>query len=602
MPLPFWVQTDREDGSLSSLFSPTGGATVETGVNAEPVVTSWLFPEAPPWTNNLSAASNLVAAVSQWEGHTSTVALTSTVDGSSADLYESIDNDYAGTTDLTISMGASQTRDIRFYAPSLPGALWTADVFRLNMWISGLGGHSGTGWNYQPFVSRVRNGVTQTTVFGGTFTNVGTNAWLTGTITGLIAGLGTFGASDGLLHGWRITTSASPANPTSIMALNHPTYSLPYAVWGGTGQNKQLLSVTGFTAQSALAATADKIVTGSAALSVQSALTSTAAVAHTGAATFTAQTSLTSTGVRVVPGTSSLTAQSSHTATATVTALGSASLTVQSALTATAVRIVPASSSNSVQSSLTASGVRVVVGTSSLTSQTALTATADIAGGGPTAALTAASSLTASGVNVRLATSSLTAQSTFTSTAIRVQVATSALTAQSGATVNAVLVQLAAATFTAQSTFTSAAIRVTAGTSALTAQSALTGTAHFLITGASSLTVQSGMSADAIIPVLATSTLTGGSTFTAVAMPIYRLELPNRSTTRTRNVLFGRYGESIGVALLLKDGVGKLKKYPSDFELTAADAFWLGGYNYQISPTERDAVVAAGFGGLIEEA
>lgn len=83
--------------------------------------------------------------------------------------------------------------------------------------------------------------------------------------------------------------------------------------------------------------------------------------------------------------------------------------------------------------------------------------------------------------------------------------------------------------------------------------------------------------------------------------PVFRLILPVRQNTFTRHRLFGRYPIDTGVALLIKDGVATLSEAPSDNELKSSDFYFLGGYRHQISPVERAAIVAAGYGDLVEE-
>lgn len=84
--------------------------------------------------------------------------------------------------------------------------------------------------------------------------------------------------------------------------------------------------------------------------------------------------------------------------------------------------------------------------------------------------------------------------------------------------------------------------------------------------------------------------------------PVYRLVLPVRKTSFTDDRLWRRFPVDVGVALLIKDGQGRLLEYPSDTELKDADLYYLGGYRHQITPAERAAIVAVGYGDLVEEA
>lgn len=83
--------------------------------------------------------------------------------------------------------------------------------------------------------------------------------------------------------------------------------------------------------------------------------------------------------------------------------------------------------------------------------------------------------------------------------------------------------------------------------------------------------------------------------------PVFRLILPTRKNTFTRHRLFGRYAIDTGVAMLIKDGAVTLSEAPSDTELKESDFFFLGGYRHQITPLQRAAIVAAGYGELVEE-
>lgn len=84
--------------------------------------------------------------------------------------------------------------------------------------------------------------------------------------------------------------------------------------------------------------------------------------------------------------------------------------------------------------------------------------------------------------------------------------------------------------------------------------------------------------------------------------PVYRLVLPTRKSSITRNILWSRFPVDVGVALVITGGQARLLESVSDIELREADHYFLGGYRHQITPAQRAAVIAAGYGELVEEA
>jgi len=108
---------------------------------------------------------------------------------------------------------------------------------------------------------------------------------------------------------------------------------------------------------------------------------------------------------------------------------------------------------------------------------------------------------------------------------------------------------------------------------------------------------------------------TGGLVFTATAdpmasvshltvlvLPVLRLRLPTVDAVYTDDPFFERFSITKGVSLLIEGGAGRLVEYPSHTELKECDAFYLGGYQHQITPADRALIISAGFGDLIEEA
>ena len=55
----------------------------------------------------------------------------------------------------------------------------------------------------------------------------------------------------------------------------------------------------------------------------------------------------------------------------------------------------------------------------------------------------------------------------------------------------------------------------------------------------------------------------------------------------------------IGISLLKSGGLYRQVRDPSDEEITAADVAYLGGHVYEITGTESDALIAAGYGSQI---
>lgn len=60
---------------------------------------------------------------------------------------------------------------------------------------------------------------------------------------------------------------------------------------------------------------------------------------------------------------------------------------------------------------------------------------------------------------------------------------------------------------------------------------------------------------------------------------------------------FGRHFKlrACGKTVIKEDGVYRTKSYPTQAELEAADAYYLGGHIYEVSAAEATALTAAGF-------
>jgi hypothetical protein len=59
--------------------------------------------------------------------------------------------------------------------------------------------------------------------------------------------------------------------------------------------------------------------------------------------------------------------------------------------------------------------------------------------------------------------------------------------------------------------------------------------------------------------------------------------------------LFSRYRLVRGISVLKIDGVYYEMRYPSSEEVEAADVAYMGGYSYEVSPGEKDALEEAGY-------
>ena len=578
--------------------------------------------------SNLTATAVPNVAMNMWLSGTA-----NSFPGVSSMAYDLKDTVSGGGT-VVLTCLASQTAEVSWAWKGAPGALFPTDgLLSTQMWLpSGTGG--GTGWTCRWRLRRVNAAgavqatVDQSTQWGDVANN---NTLLNHNWTGLDTSLGTWAAGDALVVSFVAERSAASANDTLTLNVNNDTYCYAKGKHQGTGRLWFRGTETPLTVQSAL--TADGTVVpgivvhdGAAALTVQSNATAAGTRVQAGASALTIQSAATAAGVKIIAAASALTIQSAVTAAGVTIDLGAAAWTAATELTAAGLYVAVGAASLTSETALTSAGVKVTSGQAALTADTTLTSDGTVVPLTPTvdgaadltvqsalaasslratlaaSALTSDAALVAAAVKVSWGASSLTVQSDATATVTWMQFPGATLTSQSDATAAVVRVQFADTTLTGSSTFTGVAVNVASGASALSVESALSGVGILAQDAAATFTVQSALAADGGIALGGTATLTVQSGLAAAAAPIYRLILPTRSTTRTRHVLHGRYSEAVGVALVLKDGVGKLKKYPSDFELTAADSYWLGGYNYQISSTERAAVVAAGFGGLIEEA
>ena len=91
------------------------------------------------------------------------------------------------------------------------------------------------------------------------------------------------------------------------------------------------------------------------------------------------------------------------------------------------------------------------------------------------------------------------------------------------------------------------------------------------------------------------------TTFQATASPVFRLRMSSAKRSITDDWLLKRYPIDAGLSLIVTGGVVREVEVPSQTELAEADYYFLGGRNNPITPAQRAALIAAGFGSYIEE-
>jgi hypothetical protein len=243
-------------------------------------------------------------------------------------------------------------------------------------------------------------------------------------------------------------------------------------------------------------------VSGIAALSVESTLTSGSLVTTTGASALSGQSTMTVVGTVItgaVTGSSALSAQSNMTVTGTVTTTGAATLSAQSTMTSVGSNTVIGSTALSGQSNLAIVGTRVVNGSAVLSAQSNMVTLAKGTTQG-IAALSAQSNMTVVGSTFTTPPSaSLSGQFNMTVTGSVTVKGASTLSIQSNMSAIAKLTIGGVATLTAQSSIASIGTRVVTGAAVLSAQSTLTavGLVPAILTGSVAFTIQSGLSVQA---------------------------------------------------------------------------------------------------------
>lgn len=71
---------------------------------------------------------------------------------------------------------------------------------------------------------------------------------------------------------------------------------------------------------------------------------------------------------------------------------------------------------------------------------------------------------------------------------------------------------------------------------------------------------------------------------------------PGRLERRGNHPLFGRLSRPVGVSLLKEDGFYRQVENPSNEEVAAAEEAFLGGFRYEITSAQADALTLAGYG------
>lgn len=75
---------------------------------------------------------------------------------------------------------------------------------------------------------------------------------------------------------------------------------------------------------------------------------------------------------------------------------------------------------------------------------------------------------------------------------------------------------------------------------------------------------------------------------------------PVRLERRGQHPLFGRLRVRQGVSVLKEGDFFRQVSHPTDEELAAADAVYLGGYRYRVTREEADLLAAAGYEAFLE--
>ena len=265
---------------------------------------------------------------------------------------------------------------------------------------------------------------------------------------------------------------------------------------------------------------------------------------------------------------------------------GQASLTSDTALSAAGTRKSLGASALTAESDLQASARATLFVSITADFDAALTGSANATFRSSTAALDADSAVTADGAILFGGTAAMSASSGLTAAGTRVVVGVSTMSSASAGTSAGVRVTFAEASSSGDLSVAFASgepVRIRFGEADLEGDLAtMEGTAFVRTFGAA------GMAGQAVA-------------FQATPSTVYRLRMNTAKRSITDDWLLKRYPIDAGLSLVVTGGVVREVEVPSQTELAEADYYFLGGRNNPITPAQRAALVAAGFGSYIEE-
>jgi hypothetical protein len=82
-------------------------------------------------------------------------------------------------------------------------------------------------------------------------------------------------------------------------------------------------------------------------------------------------------------------------------------------------------------------------------------------------------------------------------------------------------------------------------------------------------------------------------------VPIFTPPVAEKRDRAFRSRLGAFFRHDVGLSVLNTAGVFATVQYPSDAQIEAADAVYLGGHVHTITAAESDALTAAGYGAYI---
>lgn len=160
-----------------------------------------------------------------------------------------------------------------------------------------------------------------------------------------------------------------------------------------------------------------------------------------------------------------------------------------------------------------------------------------------------------------------------------------------------------AAALEASAASTGAATRVCVGVAGMSAESVLVAAGGFISQADIDLVADAAVAADGtrVRDGAASMNVRLNSDFTATGSPVIRLFTATVERAITDDWLFQRYPIHCGLSLLVTGSSVVEVESPSQTELKEADYYFMGGRHHQLTESQRDVLVAAGFGSYIEE-